>query len=149
MKRIEHLMSWTSTLGFDSESKLYYWPPQLSCLAFNFRKLASLRPWKDTLRIFPIWNCVLGKTLYAYFPRQVVYPLWIQPDVRLAKKCSALVWLDKRSVPGSYVRKIPSLQKLNLSSTIPTASICTDKPIICMQNRRYLPTVLLFLRKTS
>ena len=54
----------------------------------------------------------LGKTLYAYFPLGPSnLPVVVaQPDKSLAtktqKKCSALVWLDRRKVPGSYEQTI-------------------------------------------
>ena len=75
---------------------------------------------KDTLRLFPIWAkfyfllvvVSLEKTLYAYFlfgPSRllVVVALFDEKLQKEPKKgCSALVWLDKRKVPGSYERML-------------------------------------------
>ena len=55
-------------------------------------------------------RCVIGKNIYAYFPLgSSSLPVVVtQPDERLAnriqKKCSALVWLDRRRVPGLFER---------------------------------------------
>ena len=56
----------------------------------------------------PAMRCVLGKTLYAYFPLGP-RPLWwpsLRKDLQTEpkKECSALVWLYRRRAPALHER---------------------------------------------